>query len=103
MGMCVTWNGSWFQSMRNSWQAVLRQGMSDLKFSMFLNTALLKLPMQKGEYCSRPGLGMSQLDGAGTSPQSLRIIRNKMDLQSHFPIFDVPILGVSQLLKFTNI
>ena len=69
----------------------------------FWNTALLKLPEQKGEYRSPPGLGMSQLDGAGTSPQSLRIIRNKMDLQSHFPIFDVPIIGVSQLLKFTNI
>ena len=104
-GTCVwlNWNGSQFQSMRNNWQVVLWQRVSDSKFSMFLNTALLKLPVQKGEYCSPPGMGMSQLDGAGNSRQSLRIIRNKMDLKSHFPIFDVLIIGVSQLLKFTNI
>ena len=105
MRTCVwlNWNGSQFQSMRNNWQVVLWQRVSDSKFSMFLNTALLKLPVQKGEYCSPPGMGMSQLDGAGNSRQSLRIIRNKMDLKSHFPIFDVLIIGVSQLLKFTNI
>lgn len=47
-------------------------------------------------------LGMTLLDGAITSPQSLRIIRNEMDLQSHTPTFDIPVLGVQQLLKFTN-
>ena len=36
------------------------------------------------------------------SPQSLRIIHSNMGLQSHFAIFDIPILGVHQLLKFTN-